>query len=169
MNEQATSATQITQAIDSVRRGAIDTARALAEQATAATQVTGRGRAADEDDRRRRQRDGGAGDGDGADRRRRRRAIRRQTDQTNKGMAEQARAAAELTTATRNVAKQMALITRANKEQAIGGRGVARNAHATRSGLGSQRRRRARATPSALSQQLAERARSLGQTRQLIS
>ena len=54
MNEQATSATQITTAIDSVRRGAIGTARALAEQATAGAQISRRSGEPDEDDRVRR-------------------------------------------------------------------------------------------------------------------
>jgi hypothetical protein len=44
--------------------------------------------------------------------------MRRQSEQSAKGLAEQARAAADISAATANVARQIALITRANKEQA---------------------------------------------------
>jgi methyl-accepting chemotaxis protein len=43
--------------------------------------------------------------------------MRRLSDQTSKGLAEQARAAAEVSDATRNVARQISLIVRANREQ----------------------------------------------------
>jgi len=43
--------------------------------------------------------------------------MRRESEQTSKGLAEQARAAAEVSDATRNVARQISLIVRANREQ----------------------------------------------------
>ena len=43
--------------------------------------------------------------------------MRRQSDQASKGLAEQVRAAAEVSDATRNVARQISLIMRANREQ----------------------------------------------------
>ena len=89
-------------------------------------------------------------------------AIRRQTDQTSKGMAEQTRAAAELTSATRNVAMQMGLIMRANKEQAEAVASAAQQlTEAQRAGANAVIGAR---DTLALSQQLAERARAFGQS-----
>jgi methyl-accepting chemotaxis protein len=43
--------------------------------------------------------------------------MRRQSEHTSKGLAEQARAAAEISDATHNVARQIALMVRSNREQ----------------------------------------------------
>jgi hypothetical protein len=77
-------------------------------------------------------------------------------------MAEQTRAAAELTIATRNVAAQMGLIMRANKEQAAAVASVAQQlTDAQRAGVSAATGAR---DTLALSQQLAERARAFGQS-----
>jgi methyl-accepting chemotaxis protein len=88
-------------------------------------------------------------------------AIRRQTDQTTRGMAEQSRAAADLITATRSVATQVVLITRANKEQSEATASLAHNLTEARR-LGLSAAQGARDT-TLLTQQLVERARSLSQ------
>ncbi len=113
--EQATSASQITQAADSMRRGAASTSRALAEQATAADQIVGRDRIAERPDRQRQPGDERAGD---------RRAqvstavnsMRRETEQASRALAEQTRGLKDMVTATQNTAKQMKLITHANRD-----------------------------------------------------
>ena len=114
--EQATSARQITQAADSMRRGAASTSRALAEQATAADQIVAATGVAERHDRQRQPGDERAGD-----RRRRRSAprsnsMRRETEQASRALAEQARGLKDMVTATQNTAKQMKLITHANRE-----------------------------------------------------
>ena len=88
-------------------------------------------------------------------------AIRRQTDQTNKGMAEQSRAAADLTTAARSIATQVALITRANKEQSEATASLAQDLNEARR-LGLRAAQGARDS-GVLTQQILDRARALGQ------
>jgi methyl-accepting chemotaxis protein len=45
-------------------------------------------------------------------------SMRRQADQTTKAMAEQVRAARDMTVSSQNVSKQIGLMTRANREHA---------------------------------------------------
>ncbi len=49
--------------------------------------------------------------------------ARRQTDQVAKAMAEQARAARDTTQASQNIARQIAAISRTNREHSASGRG----------------------------------------------
>jgi hypothetical protein len=86
-------------------------------------------------------------------------AIRRQTDQTSKGLAEQARAAAALTSASHNVATQVGLITRTNAQQSANLGTLMQNlSEARRIGQGAVQGARDAST---LTQQLVNSARSL--------
>jgi methyl-accepting chemotaxis protein len=112
--EQAAAAKQIAQAVESMRRGAASTSRALEEQATAgeqvskqtqrlARQIAGVSRAMGE------QTVAGAQITSGTQ------SMRQQSDQVAKAMNEQARAARDMTAATQNISKEVGLITRSNR------------------------------------------------------
>jgi methyl-accepting chemotaxis protein len=85
--------------------------------------------------------------------------MRRQSEQTSKGLAEQSRAASDVGSATHNVARQVAAIVRANREQS-------ENASAALETLAELRRLGERATTAVrdagLAPALTERARLAG-------
>jgi methyl-accepting chemotaxis protein len=115
MGEQALAASQITQAVTSMRQGATSTARALNEQASATEQVT---READrlvqqigritkslaEQSRNSKEITAAADD------------LRQQTSQAARAMEEQTRAVKNLNSGVGEISKQIRLITRANIE-----------------------------------------------------
>ncbi|MCU1384139.1 MAG: methyl-accepting chemotaxis sensory transducer, partial [Acidobacteria bacterium] len=113
--EQAMSAGQITQAADSMRRGAASTSRALAEQATAADQIvtaTGslNGLIANVNQAMSEQATAAAEVSTAVN------SMRRETDQASRTLGEQSRGLKDMVTATQSTAKQMKLITHANRD-----------------------------------------------------
>ena len=113
--EQATSATQITQAADSMRRGAASTSRALAEQAVAAEQIVAataslNGQIASVNRAMSEQATASAEVSAAVNN------MRRDTGQVSRALAEQTRGLKDMVTATQNTAKQMKLITHANRD-----------------------------------------------------
>ncbi len=87
--------------------------------------------------------------------------IRRQSDQTAKGLAEQTKAVSDISDATRNVAKQIAMITRANRQQATDATSVL-NTITELKRVGGVALRGAEDT-GAIAASLVERSRALGQ------
>ena len=115
--EQAGTVTQLTQAGESMRRGAATTARAVAEQSTAAgSDRQGRGRAVTPD-RIGQQSDGRTGHRGDASSRRRPAACVRSRNRRPAPPSEQARAMREMTTAANTTARDVKLITQANRTQ----------------------------------------------------
>jgi len=141
-----------------VRRGSVATARALAEQSTAATEVTVEAQSltkmiASLTGAMNEQAAAMGQITEATD------AIRRQTDQTNQGLAEQARAAAALASVSQNVATQVAIMTRANSQQSSHLATLTQSLSEARR-LGQGTTQGARDT-TALTQQLVNSARSL--------
>jgi methyl-accepting chemotaxis protein len=117
-SEQATSAGQITQAADSMRRGAASTSRALAEQSTASDQIAKataalNGMIANVNRAMSEQATAAAEVSTAVN------SMRRETEQAARALAEQTRGLKEMTTATQNMAKQLKLITHANREHSV--------------------------------------------------
>jgi len=88
-NEQAVAAKQISAAVESMRRGAMTTARALSEQAVAGDQVSKEAM-----------------------------QLARQVSEVSNAMSEQAKASSEIAIATQNMRLQSDQVTKAMREQA---------------------------------------------------